>query len=108
MRTANTSATKKANRSINRKWLVTTPSLASDGRVVHVQDDQHVQKARDDEEGVGVLEGDGRHLPLPPSQRPRGEVREPEGHVGRSREEHQRLRGLEGKQPALEREADGE
>src|SRR5688500_6881862 len=76
--------------SAQRAWSL--PPLCD---VECVEHDQHVQQPRDDEEGVAVLESDGRHLAVAHAERLGDEVRDADADVGEGGERHERLRQLE-------------
>ena len=81
---------------------MTAASLAAEGDVVGVDDDQQIQQAGDDEEGVAVLVGHRADLPGAEPERGGDEIRQADAEVGERRQADQRLGEVERKQPALE------
>ena len=110
IRTANTSATKNANNSISRKWLATTPSLASDGRARtrpgRPACSAHPATMRMRPAVTGRPHG--CHLAPLSSNIQAMKYGRPIAQVGHGREEHQRLGRLEWEQATLERQPERE
>ena len=78
------------------------------GEVPRVADDEQVQQTSDDQECVAVFVGDGDHGAGAEAECARDDVGQPDADVRNRGQRDQRLTGLEGKQPALQRQADGE
>src|SRR3954470_1664535 len=82
--------------------------LASHRDVVGVDDDEHVEQAGDDQEGVAVLVGDGADVAAAITERAGKEVGGADAEIGERREADQRIGQLEREQPAADHEPDGE
>src|SRR5678815_5494267 len=79
-------------------------SLATLGDIESVEDDQHVEQASDDDEGVAVLVGNRHYLSGAGACRARDKVRQTNTHIGQGSQRDQRLGKLKGEQRALEPE----